>query len=97
VSGISADAAAALSTRTDVQTFDQDALFSLDDPADLLVDAAPDAVVASPASPSAAFFFPRQWNMRAVGANAVWASGRTGSSTVTVAILDTGIDYLQPI
>ncbi|HZE93857.1 MAG TPA: S8 family serine peptidase [Gemmatimonadales bacterium] len=95
VSGISDNAAAALSKRTDIQNFEQDALFSLDDPADLLVEAAPDAVVASPASPSAAFFFPRQWNMRAVSANAVWATGRTGSATVTVAILDTGIDYLH--
>ena len=95
VTGINDAAAAALSRRTDVQTFDQDALFSLDDPAELVVEAMPDAAVASPASPAAAFFFPRQWNMRAVSANLAWAAGKTGSSSVTVGILDTGIDYLH--
>ena len=34
--------------------------------------------------------------MRAIGADEAWARGRTGSSGVTVAILDTGIDYMYP-
>lgn len=55
-----------------------------------------DALPASPTVPSAAFFFPRQWNMRAIGADDAWAAGHLGSPDVTVAILDTGVDYLNP-
>jgi lantibiotic leader peptide-processing serine protease len=50
----------------------------------------------SHANPTAAFFFPRQWNMRAISAERVWAAGVRGSSSVTVAILDTGLDYTYP-
>ena len=45
------------------------------------------------ASPTAAQFYPRQWNMRAVLADQAWAAGHLGSRDVRVAILDTGIDY----
>jgi len=53
-----------------------------------------DAVEASLDAPSDAFFYGLgyQWNMDAVGAPAAWAAGRTGSSDVTVAIIDSGID-----
>jgi len=95
VSGLSDDAAAALSRRNDVQTFEQDAAFTLDDPVEGVVEAAPDAGVSSAAAPATAFFFARQWNMRAISANLAWAAGNLGSSNVTVAILDTGIDYLH--
>jgi subtilisin family serine protease len=50
----------------------------------------------SQANPATAFFFPRQWHHRAIGANVAWAAGRTGSPAVTVAILDSGIDHLYP-
>ena len=52
--------------------------------------------VDTPAShlpPTSAGFYPRQWGMRAIGANLAWAAGRLGSPSVTVAILDSGIDY----
>jgi subtilisin family serine protease len=49
----------------------------------------------SPEDPASAFFFPRQWHHRAISADEAWAAGRTGSEDVTVAILDTGIDYLH--
>jgi len=94
ISGISAEAATALSGRTDVQTFEQDALLYLD-PSEVEVEAVPDEV-ASPASPTGASRYARQWNMRAIHADAAWAAGRLGSSSVTLAILDTGIDYLWP-
>lgn len=48
------------------------------------------------ASPTTAQFYGRQWNLRAVSADVAWAAGHLGSSDVTVAILDTGIDYLHP-
>lgn len=54
------------------------------------------AAPASPSDPSAAFFFPRQWNMRAIDADDAWAEGSLGSPDVTVAILDTGIGYMHP-
>ncbi|HJU67767.1 MAG TPA: S8 family serine peptidase [Gemmatimonadaceae bacterium] len=47
---------------------------------------------ASQANPATAAWFPRQWHMRAIGANVAWAKGRTGSPNVDVAILDSGID-----
>jgi len=50
----------------------------------------------SPDDPTTAYFYPRQWNMRAIDADLAWAADRLGSSEVTVAILDTGIDYLYP-
>jgi len=48
---------------------------------------------ASPTDPAGAFFFPRQWHMRAIQAHQAWDAGHVGSEDVTVAILDTGIDY----
>jgi len=53
-------------------------------------------VVESPTNPSTAFFYNRQWNMRAIGAPAAWAAGKLGSPTIKVGILDTGLDYLHP-
>jgi len=50
----------------------------------------------SPSDPSAASLYAAQWNMRAIHADAAWARGRLGSPAVTVAILDTGIDYTYP-
>ena len=52
--------------------------------------------VNSPDNPAGAGGFFRQWNMRQVHADEAWAAGRLGSEDVTVAILDTGIDYLLP-
>jgi len=44
-------------------------------------------------NPGGAFFFARQWHLNAISAPQVWESGQTGSADITVAILDTGIDY----
>lgn len=46
--------------------------------------------------PSQAFFYSRQWNMRAIGADKAWAAGKLGSAGVTVAVIDTGVDYRHP-
>jgi subtilisin family serine protease len=47
-------------------------------------------------NPAAAIFASWQWNMRAIHADAAWAKGKLGDPTVTVAILDSGIDYDDP-
>ncbi len=47
----------------------------------------------SVANPAAAILFAWQWNMRLIRANAAWAAGKLGSEGVTVAILDSGLDY----
>src|SRR5207247_2561055 len=48
--------------------------------------------VASNANPAAAVRHARQWNMRAVQADVAWAHGFLGSSSVSIFMLDSGID-----
>ena len=55
-----------------------------------------DATPESQTNPATAFFFPRQWHLRATGADKAWAAGKLGSPSVSVFILDTGIDYTYP-
>lgn len=55
-----------------------------------------DASVASPEAPNTAFFYARQWHLRAIGAEQAWAAGKFGSRGVTVAVLDGGVDYTHP-
>ncbi len=43
--------------------------------------------------PTAARFFPLQWNMRVIQADRAWGAGFQGDPVVTVAVLDTGVDY----
>ncbi len=88
-------AAATLAGKRGIQAVDPDGAFSIDLPQTVVVgDALPDAVE-SQAAPAASFFFARQWNMLAVHANDAWAAGFLGSPTVSVFILDSGIDYLN--
>jgi lantibiotic leader peptide-processing serine protease len=91
VDGLGADAVAALRAADDVQAVVEDVIMPLEETA---VDAA--EVVEWPASaedPASSFFFPRQWHMRAIHADEAWAAGHLGSPEVTVAILDSGLDY----
>lgn len=46
-----------------------------------------------PANPALAAFFPLQWDLQAIGADKAWAAGFRGDPSVSVAVLDTGIDY----
>jgi subtilisin family serine protease len=55
-----------------------------------------DVSIQSQTNPAGAARFGYQWNMRLIGAPEAWAAGKLGSSDVTVAILDTGIDYDAP-
>jgi subtilisin family serine protease len=97
VSGLDAAGAAALAKDNSVADVQPDAILSL--PAEGLMQAdqayVDDVSASSPSNPAGAFFFARQWDYRAIGANIGWAAGRLGSPDVTVAILDTGIDYLH--
>lgn len=58
-----------------------------------LIEGESEGFVAEGHDPSAAKFFTAQWNLRAIEADRVWATGQKGSRAVRVAIIDTGIDY----
>lgn len=88
VSGISAEQAATL---TGVAAVMPNVEVQLDQVESAGAEAA--AVIESPAAPQTAFFYPRQWHLRAIRANDAWAAGRLGSAAIRVAILDTGLDY----
>jgi subtilisin family serine protease len=96
VSGLTAEGTEVLGARTDTNSVVANDSFNLDpmlmgDPTVVY-----DEGVYSPADPTTAARYPWQWNMRAIHADEAWAAGRLGSPSVTVAILDTGIDYLYP-
>jgi len=92
VSGLQGSAAAILAAKRGIQAVDADALLSLDMPR-LATEATAEAGgVQSNAAPAAAVRYPRQWNMRAVQADVAWAHGFLGSSSVSVFMLDSGID-----
>lgn len=96
VSGLSEEAAATLSQKKSVSSIEADETFVLDPLFDESMVESVDAAPSSPSDPTTASFYPRQWNMRAIHADDAWATGRTGSADVTLAILDTGIDYTYP-
>jgi subtilisin family serine protease len=96
VDGLSDEAATQLKGDKLVFEMLQNVSFGFDAPlSDLRVEAVASTPL-SPVDPSTAPIFPYQWNMRAIKAPEAWAGGRTGSPEVTVAILDTGIDYTYP-
>jgi lantibiotic leader peptide-processing serine protease len=94
VSGLSAAAAEKLSKSALIAAVDPDQVTFIDDPATT----APEAELSpeSPANPTLAVRFPRQWNMKTIMADSAWAAGNLGSTSVKVGIIDTGIDYLHP-
>lgn len=51
---------------------------------------------ANQANPATAARYGFQWNMRLINADDAWAAGKLGSAGVTVAILDSGLDYDAP-
>ena len=95
VSGLTAEAAAELQSALDVRFVQPDLVLQFVDPAGAEVldetNGSPDAHQ----SPTLASFYPRQWNMRQIGAEKAWQAGKLGTG-VTVAILDTGLDYTYP-
>jgi len=92
VRGLQGSAASTLAGKRGIQAVAADALIALDVPR-LAMDATVDGSgVASNAAPAAAVRYPRQWNMRAVQADVAWAHGFRGSSSVSIFMLDSGID-----
>jgi subtilisin family serine protease len=92
VSGLKGSAAATLAGKRGIQAVDADAVIALDMPR-LATEATAEAGgVQSNAAPAAAVRYPRQWNMRAVQADVAWAHGFLGSPSVSVFMLDSGID-----
>ncbi|MGE5090876.1 MAG: S8 family serine peptidase [Bacillota bacterium] len=93
VSGLSSTGAATLARSPGIKSLTNDMVISLEAPSGETVADAGTAGIASQANPAASILYPRQWNMRAVHADQAWAAGVLGSSTVSVYVLDTGIDY----
>lgn len=95
VAGISDANASQLASIKGVSDVQPDMVISLGTPvAAAEADAsAPADAIASQANPTTASRYAWQWNMRLIGADKAWAAGKLGSSSVTVAIIDTGIDY----
>jgi lantibiotic leader peptide-processing serine protease len=98
VTGLTPEGAARLARSTAVSVVEPDQTIDYRLPvvdASAVEEAAPISIE-SQAQPNLALLFPRQWNLRAVHADQAWAAGVLGSSAVTVAILDAGIDYTYP-
>lgn len=96
VTGLTPAAAAQLGTSTGIAEVDADDVVTLDAPvspvrADVAAVSNPHA--ASVLNPAGAILFSWQWDMNAIKANVAWAHGKVGDPGVTVAILDSGIDY----
>jgi len=96
VAGITADAAGRLAKGSAVSFVEPDIEFTIEPMSEAQALDAVDPGTESATAPQNAALFALQWNMRAIRAEAAWAGGFLGSSTVSVAILDTGIDYLWP-
>lgn len=93
VSGLTSEAATALKSVAGVAEVYPDVAFQLNDEATVGEPEALESDVTSVANPAGGIRYSYQWNLRQIGANVAWAAGELGSPDVTVAILDTGIDY----
>jgi len=99
-SGLTQAAAQQLRSAAGVRAVEPDLILGAEDAdepaaADLAGADATEVVIESSDAPTGAAFYSRQWNLRAIGADVAWAAGLLGESSVRVAILDTGIDYLH--
>jgi subtilisin family serine protease len=94
VSGLSDETMETFSSRKDVEAVMRDQIYTLESHRGVISAFPPTTL--SPGDPTGAGGYARQWNMQAIGADQAWAADKLGSEDVTVAILDTGIDYLYP-
>ena len=93
VSNLSAATASQVGAFSEVSDLQSDADVALDAPVSANVSNVADPSINSVSNPATAILFAWQWNMRLINAPAAWAAGKLGDAGVTVAILDTGIDY----
>src|SRR2546427_379840 len=110
ISGLSEAGAADLASTDGVRGVSVDRIVGPDSPKEVgvpdVVEAASAAADASAhafaechgstSRPAHAKYYLRQWNLCAIRAYAAWNAGLLGSPDVSVFLLDTGIDYLQP-
>lgn len=90
-SGLSDEAAATLSSMGGVRAMMGDeTIQGAPAPEDLHVERA--AAASTTGGPTDAYFWAYQWDMRVIHADEAWYAGHTGSASVAVAIIDTGID-----
>ncbi|HEV2736131.1 MAG TPA: S8 family serine peptidase [Longimicrobiaceae bacterium] len=92
VSGLSADGATQLAGASAVAEVLPNVVMSLGRPQEAVREEM-EVGIASQANPATAIRYSWQWNMKAINADKAWAAGKLGNAGVTVAILDTGIDY----
>jgi hypothetical protein len=93
VSNLSAAAASKVGAFSEVSDLQSDADVALDAPAAANTANVANVSINSVGNPATAILYGWQWNMQLINANAAWAAGKLGDAGVTVAILDTGIDY----
>jgi hypothetical protein len=95
VSGLGDLAASQVGRLAGVSGVQADEAFQLEAPV-AAAEADFELVGQSQADPTTAARYAFQWNMRLINADDAWAAGKLGSSSVTVAILDSGLDYDAP-
>jgi subtilisin family serine protease len=95
VSGLDDAAASQVGRLGGVSGVQADEVFQLEFPVEA-AGADLDLVAQSQADPATAARYGFQWNMRLINADDAWAAGKLGSPGVTVAILDSGLDYDAP-
>ena len=93
VDGLDAAGASQLAAAPDVAQVQPDVAVSLGPSTTTAPASVGNVTAQSQGNPASAILFSWQWNMRDVRADQAWAAGKLGSSSVTVAILDTGLDY----
>lgn len=94
VSGLDDAAASQTGRLGGVSGVQADEVFQLESPME--AGAGVELVAESQADPTTAARHAFQWNMRLINADDAWAAGKLGSPGVTVAILDSGLDYDAP-
>lgn len=96
VSGLTAAGATQVGALSGVSDVQADAVITLDAPiakAEADITGVENPSINSQENPAAGVRAFWQWNMRLIGADKAWAAHKLGDAGVTVAILDTGIDY----
>lgn len=93
VNGLSEASASTLGGKSGVQEVSADALFKIEKPLSSTKEPLVEESPLSQANPAGAVLYAFQWNMRLIGANLAWAAGKLGNAAVTVAIIDSGMDY----